>query len=224
MTSGSTFPQRLTKIDDLALPDHYYLTAEDDCYFLGEYTARKGYAFSPTNQLVLNFKKSMDKRGTAQWKYKERAINDAATAFRAALNGEWLNTATLIPIPPSKAKTDPLYDDRLVRTLRAIRPQPVVDAREVIAQQASMEAAHDTETRPHPAEIEANYLIDEQLRNPTPQVVGLFDDVLTTGAHFRAASNLLKWAYPGVRMIGIFIARRVPEAADIEDFDEKDEG
>ena len=55
MTSGSTFPQRLTKIDDLALPDHYYLTAEDDCYFLGEYTARKGYAFSPTNQLVLNF-------------------------------------------------------------------------------------------------------------------------------------------------------------------------
>ena len=108
MTSASTFPQRLTKIDDLARPDHFYLTAADDCYFLGEYTARKGYAFSATNQLVLNFKKSMDKRGTAQWRYKEQAIGDAATAFRAALNDEWLNIATLVPIPPSKAKDDPL--------------------------------------------------------------------------------------------------------------------
>jgi hypothetical protein len=223
MTSGSTFPQRLTKIDDLARPDHYYLTAEDDCYFLGEYTARQGYAFSATNQLILNFKKSMDKRGTVQWKYKDRAINDAAVAFRTAVNGEWFDSATLIPIPPSKAKTDPLYDDRLVRMLRAIRPQPQVDVREVIVQRASMEAAHDAETRPRPEDIGAIYTIDEQLRNPPPQVIGLFDDVLTTGAHFRAASNLLKLAYPGVRIIGVFIARRVPEAADIEDFDDWDE-
>ena len=58
MTSSSTFPQRLTKIDDLIRPDHSYLTDSDSCYFLGEYTARKGYAFSPGNNLVLNFKKS----------------------------------------------------------------------------------------------------------------------------------------------------------------------
>jgi hypothetical protein len=43
--------------------------------------------------------------------------------------------------------------------------------------------------------------------------------MLTTGAHYRAASSVLKRAYPGVRVIGLFIARRVPEAADIEDFD-----
>jgi hypothetical protein len=61
MTSAGTFPRRLTEIDDLTRPDHFYLTPEDACYFLGEYTARKGYAFSPTNQLVLNFKKSLDK-------------------------------------------------------------------------------------------------------------------------------------------------------------------
>jgi hypothetical protein len=63
MTSASTFPQRLTKIDDLTRPDHFYLTPEDACYFLGEYTARKGYAFSPTNQLVLNFASSRDRVG-----------------------------------------------------------------------------------------------------------------------------------------------------------------
>jgi hypothetical protein len=53
MTSASTFPLRLTKIDDLARPDHSYLTAADDCYFLGEYTARKGFAFGATNRLIL---------------------------------------------------------------------------------------------------------------------------------------------------------------------------
>jgi hypothetical protein len=85
MTSASTFPQRLTEIDDLTRPDHFYLMADDACYFLGEYTARKGFAFSPTNQLVLNFKKSLVKRGSQQWKYKEQAMGQAATAFRAAL-------------------------------------------------------------------------------------------------------------------------------------------
>ena len=107
--------------------------------------------------------------------------------------------------------------------LRAMRSQPPVNVREVIVQRASMEAAHDAENRPRPEDIEANYTIDEQLRNPPPQVIGLFDDVLTTGAHFRAASNLLERTYPGVRIIGVFIARRVPEAADIEDFDESEE-
>lgn len=56
------------------------------------------------------------------------------------------------------------------------------------------------------------------LKNPAPQVIGLFDDVLTTGAHFRAASTVLQRALPGVRVISVFIARRVPEAADVEGF------
>jgi hypothetical protein len=163
MTSASTFPQRLTKIDDLTRPDHFYLTPEDACYFLGEYTARKGYAFSPTNQLVLNFKKSLDKRGTPQWKYKDRAIREAAAAMRGSLTGDLLDRITLVPIPPSKAKTDPLYDDRLVQMLHALRPQPPLDIRELIVQRASMAAAHDQANRPRPEEIQANYAIDQNL-------------------------------------------------------------
>ena len=219
MTSAKIFPQRLTKIDDLARPDHFYLTPADDCYFLGEYTARKGYAFSATNHLVLNFKKSMDKRGTAQWRYKDQAIGEAAAAFRAALNDEWLNVATLVPIPPSKAKGDALYDDRLVRMLHSIRTQPRLDVRELIVQRVSTTAVHDQDNRPRPDQIQANYGIDDALRNPTPKVIGLFDDVLTTGSHYRAASAVLRQAFPDVRIIGFFIARRAPEAVDIEDFE-----
>jgi hypothetical protein len=219
MTSASTFPQRLTKIDDLSRPDHFYLTPDDECYFLGEHTARKGYAFSPTNQLILNFKKSMDKRATTQWRYKEKAIDEATAAFRAALNKEWLDSATLVPIPPSKSKSDALYDDRLVQMLRGIRANPQLDVRELVFQRASTTAVHDQENRPTPEHLQANYGIDPALRDPGPQVIGLFDDVLTTGAHFHAASAALKQSFPGVRIVGFFIARRVPEAADFGDFD-----
>jgi hypothetical protein len=220
MTSASTFPLRLTKVDDLARPDHTYLTAADDCYFLGEYTARKSYAFSPANNLILNFKKSPSTRGTAQWPWKERALQQASTAFRTALNAEFLNGATLVPIPPSKAKADPLYDDRMIRMLRGIRPQPPVDVRELIVQTESSAAAHDQAVRPRPDEIVARYRIDPNLLLPAPRAIAICDDVLTTGAHYRAAHTVLLRAFPGVRMIGLFIARRVPEAVDFSDFDE----
>jgi hypothetical protein len=219
MTSAGTFPQRLTKIDDLARPDHVYLTPADECYFLGEYTARKGYAFSATNQLILNFKKAMNKRNSPQWRYKEKAIEEAAAAFRASLNGEWLDGATLVPVPPSKSKSDALYDDRLVRMVCGIRAQPQLDVRELVLQRASTVAVHDQANRPTPEQIQANYMIDQTIRDPAPQVIGLFDDVLTTGAHFRAASTALQQAFPGVKIVGLFIARRVPEAAAFEDFD-----
>jgi predicted amidophosphoribosyltransferase len=58
-----------------------------------------------------------------------------------------------------------------------------------------MAAAHEQKNRPRPDDIAANYAIDDQLCNPAPQIIGLFDDVLTTGAHFRAASNILNAAY-----------------------------
>src|ERR1700678_1926366 len=115
MTSASTFPQRLTKIDDLTRPDHSYLTAADDCYFLGEYTARKGFAFSATNHLIFNLKKGMERQGRPEWPYKARAIQTVAEALRDALNDRARRTLTFVPVPPSKAQTDPLYDARLLQ-------------------------------------------------------------------------------------------------------------
>lgn len=110
--------KRVLKIDALTLPDHHYLDAQDICYYAGEYTAGEGHAYSETNQLILNFKKSVDKRGTAQWQYKERAILQAAAIFRAAIKAD--AEITFVPIPPSKAKSDPLYDDRMLQLLQAV--------------------------------------------------------------------------------------------------------
>ncbi len=49
----------------------------DECLYLGEYTARKGYQFSDTNNLVFNLKKPMDRRGQPGWHYKRRDIEQA---------------------------------------------------------------------------------------------------------------------------------------------------
>jgi hypothetical protein len=216
MSSGSIFPQRLTEIDDLTRPDHSYLELSDRCYFLGEYTARKGFAFSATNNLIHNFKKSVDRRARPEWRYKGQAIRDAAAALRGAIRPDGLDALTFVPIPPSKAKTDPLYDDRMVQMLRAIRPVPPLDIRELIVQHVSTGAAHQVTTRPRPADLEAIYDIDQSLTAPPPQLIMMVDDVLTTGAHFKASSAILGRRYPGVSLVGVFLARRVPEADDFD--------
>jgi len=219
MTSGATFPDRLTRVDDLTRPDHAYLTADDVCYFIGEYTARRGYAYSPTNHLIFNFKKPVDRRGRPEWRYKKQAIRAAARAFRHALHPEALDRLTFVPIPPSKARGDPLYDDRLTRMLRNIRPAPLLDIRELVVQTQSTEAAHGRDVRPRPEEIASLYRLDEALTKPMPRIVALVDDLLTTGAHFRAAKSVVSAQFPDVALIGLFIARRAPDTTDLEDFD-----
>jgi predicted amidophosphoribosyltransferase len=106
-----------------------------------------------------------------------------------------------------------------VSVLRGIRGNPKLDVRELVFQRASTAAVHDQENRPTPEQLQANYGIDQALCEPNPKMIGLFDDVVTTGAHFRAASAALKQSLPGIRIIGFFIARRVPEAADFGEFE-----
>jgi predicted amidophosphoribosyltransferase len=81
--------------------------------------------------------------------------------------------------------------------------------RELILQTVDMASAHTSESRPSPGEIRANYAIDNTLTSPVPKTIGIFDDVLTTGAHFRAAADLLSETFPGVDITGVFVARRI---------------
>ena len=211
MTSAVAFPNRFTEIDELTRADHYWLTDDDRCYFLGEYTAHQGYTYSRTNQLILNFKKSLDRRGRREWRYKESAIRQAAAAFRHAL-GEDPLALVFVPVPPSKARGNPLHDDRVTRMLRVIWPGQPADVRDLIVQSESTDAAHESLARPTPEQIQAGYRIDEALAAPEPTTVAIVDDVLTTGAHFRAASSVLSERFPAVTIVGLFVARRVPDA------------
>ena len=95
---------KILKMDDLVCLDHCYLQAADNCYYLREYTSRAGYDHSPTNQLISNFKKSMDRKGKAEWWYKGDAIQTVARNFIEALNGLKFEDFTLVPVPPFQSK------------------------------------------------------------------------------------------------------------------------
>jgi hypothetical protein len=103
--------------------------------------------------------------------------------------------------------------------LRAMRARPPLDVRELIVQRVNMDAAHDREQRPRPEQIEANYAIDDKLRNSLTAGYRPVRRRADNRRAFRAASNVLQRAFPEARIIGVFIARRVPEAADIEEFE-----
>jgi hypothetical protein len=203
----------LTKLDDLYLPHHWHLDLTDECYFGGEYTAGRGYSHSTTNQLIYNLKKSPDRRGLPDWVWKARAIRQAAENLRNSLREEFLATATFFPVPPSKTVGDPGYDDRMTQLLQLLGEN--VDARELVSQLENMRDAHTAESRPGPAELYDNYRIEQPLIEPTPSQIAVVDDVLTTGAHFKAMKKILGETYPGVHIVGIFIARRVPGTEEI---------
>jgi hypothetical protein len=204
-------PPRLTKVDELILDQHGSLSAQDECYYLLEWTKGGGYSASATNQLITNLKKGVERRGQRDYYYKEQAIETAAYNLRNAINDEWLKQATLVPIPPSSCKTDPSYDDRMTTVLRRMtRGIPAPDIRELIIQPESRVPAHlSGDYRPSVAEIAENYEIDESLCDPDPTVIGIFDDILTAGSHFKAAKLILSERFPGCAIVGVFIARRI---------------
>ena len=212
-------PTTLLKIDPSNIGDHYYLQEENECFFFYEYTARQGYAHSPGNQFVSNLKKSVLLRGSAQYHYKEQDITRAGIMLHMVLKRapDILPNATVCPIPPSKIATHPEYDDRIARIVAAACRNTAAEARELIVQTESYESSHTQASgqRKKPEELEAIY----RLVDPAPRpVVILVDDVLTTGAHFVAARNVILARYPKTQVVGMFLARRaLPNPFD--DFD-----
>lgn len=190
---------------------HYYIEESDICYFFGEYTAKAGYACSETNQLVLNFKKKTDRKNCPEWKYKVDAINKVSLLLNNAFipNADYI----FIPVPPSKNKNNPLYDDRLIQVLQKLKPGWLgVGYRELVTQINSTEPSHLSGYRDI-AQLQENYKVDSSQIHPIPKGIIIFDDVLTTGCHYKAMQNTLKNLYPEAIIIGLFLARRKIEDA-----------
>jgi predicted amidophosphoribosyltransferase len=172
--------------------------------FLYEYTAGAGWRGGDTNQLIHNLKK---KKGDNGYRYKAIAISQCASVLSATINEAWLSNAALIPIPPSKTKTDAAYDDCMSQICTAIRKPGQPDVRELIEQIESTEAFHEGQ-RKKPAELRANYRFNETHFNDFPTSVGIVDDLLTTGLHYRAIKDMILERAPDCRVIGFFVARR----------------
>jgi hypothetical protein len=207
-------PRLLTEVDDLLRPDHPHLRRGDRCFFLREYVPREGFQGGETNSLILNLKKSPDRRGLPEWPYKERAIKQVAAELRDALSPAWLARGMLfVPMPPSKVRGDPLFDDRMLRVAALLTYGAEARYAEAIRQRTSVDALHRSDERRDVVALRANFEVVRDGVDEGVERIVLIDDLLTTGAHFRAARDLLAEAFPGRPIAGVFVARRVPQGA-----------
>jgi hypothetical protein len=202
---------RFRRIDETNIGDHSHLVPADECYFMFEYTSHKDYSYSTTNNLISNLKKKPGGSSIAELRYKADAIQQCGGHFSGAINHDNLRNWTIVPVPPSKHKADPAYDDRMVRICKLIASSHSLDIRELITQSQSTEAAHEAASgaRLTVSDLVKLYVVDEGLAQPTPRAILIVDDVLTAGTHYRAMHTVLSTRFPGVQINGMFIARRI---------------
>jgi len=73
------------------------------------------------------------------------------------------------------------------------------NVRELTVQFESYDASHGAmNSRPGPEELYQRYKIDQALVEPALKSIAVVDDVLTTGAHFKAMQRRLNETFPGV--------------------------
>ena len=182
-----------------------YLDDSDDCYFAREYIAGGGFQASEANQLISNFKKGVDRKDNIyEWRHRIHAVNKFALELSNAL----AKNIILANIPSSKCLSDPEYDNRfedMFLVLKKLRPDLKIE--NPISSIVSVVASHHGGTR-NPEEISEN-LVWKGFEDKIPRHIVLVDDVLTSGAHFKACKELIQYHCPQTIVSGVFWARRV---------------
>ncbi|TRW48910.1 hypothetical protein FM042_07970 [Aliidiomarina halalkaliphila] len=196
---------RLNKIDAASLPFHRYLDNSDECFYFYEYTVGMGYSASDPNQLIFNLKKSVTRKGYPDYRHKQNAIGRVARLLSGFDFTDWC----FVPIPPSKEKTHPEYDSRMVDILQNAKTlNNSINWHEAILLTKSHAANHLQEgNRMGPDDLEHIYKFNAPA-TPYNNII-IFDDVLTTGSHFKAMKRVILQQNPFVRIRGVFIARSV---------------
>jgi hypothetical protein len=99
-------PQKLWKIDDSTVSDHFFLDSTDQCFYIWEYAARKGYDFTPANNLVWNLKirPSALERSPLRRRHKSEAVIHTGEALRTFFSRDFVEaSATFVPVQRSWA-------------------------------------------------------------------------------------------------------------------------
>ncbi len=204
---------RLQRVEPESLGLHVYLDNQDECYYIGEYTSGENYSYSKINQLIYNLKKDPQKKATNphEYRYKTAAIEGIGDCLKRIIRPEALEeTITLMPIPPSKTRAHPKYDDRILQVCNNIvtntRNPDVV---ELIQCTADMDATHNQDRKPTPEELIVNYTIVKPQNYSPRNRIFIVDDMLTTGSHFKACKQMLSGEFPESTIVGVFITKRV---------------
>jgi hypothetical protein len=191
------------RVDEITLSSLPHLKSGDICGFAYDYL-KGGFQRGPVNENIINFKKAPDAQGQH---FRNQAISkfslDASGLFNCESGKDYFVTA----IPSSKAKNDPGYDNRFEDFFKELKKLcPCIEIVWPVSAKATVPSAHQTTGGRNPQTIMQNYQFDG-FGTITPERLMVFDDVLTTGAHFRAFKDfLINNGYAG-QVVGIFWAK-----------------
>ncbi len=199
--------------DDHTRADHAYLSAADQCWWLTEYVSGHRRQRGTSSRLIGSFKAApvrvaFDRQRTRERRLAVRAIADL---LRRAVSRDWAETATWIPIPPSRAFLEIDHDQRLLPVLRRAFDGYDVDLRTILSLRESTHPDHLSERRSSADALYQRLRIDPHTlaARPLRDRLVLFDDVVTTGKHYRCCERRLREALPAATIMGVFVARRV---------------
>jgi hypothetical protein len=174
------------------------------------YTSRGGFECSRTNQLIHNLKKPFN-ASSGEIHYKNKAIIQFAEEALNFLKNYYEVPFIIVPMPSSKKKTNPEYDNRIERVAQCITLglREKVICLELLYGNVDRDAAHqNNQVRTSDIIYNSMNLDDDmasQVDEQAPIVV--IDDVLTSGAHFSAAYRHLNKRFPSTKISGLFWAK-----------------
>ena len=164
--------------------EHCYLCCADQCYFAGEYRCTRE---PELRDLVFALKRG-----------QQAAVEHVSQRLTSAIPQGWATKYTFVPMPRASSAINTV---KLVLERIGFR-----DYRDLLHQTGDTPASHNG-WRPSPLDRSKILSVNELLSQPRPSTIAVVDDVLTTGAHFRAAKFVLNQRWPEANVIGIFLAR-----------------
>jgi len=196
-----------TRCED-SIPRPCFLSANTtNTYYVLEYVARGSYQQYPDNSRILNFKMSPEHRNGSRWRYKQDAIKYFADRIMDGFNLP-IAEAVFVPMPTSKPRSSPKFDSRLEDVLQIVHEKTGQRIGRNLGTIQAMESFHHSDSPRRVDEIALN--IDfTPFDTPIPSMVVLIDDVVTTGAHFLACSNIIKRHHADIYIVGLFFAKTI---------------
>ncbi len=199
-------------IDGQLRVEHCYLEPADSCCYLWDY--RPGRSRAGCEGIICDLKRrpSEVSRSEVSRRVKLTALDRAASALRQAVPRAWAEDASWCPIPPSGGSNDGEYDDRLACILRTAFEGYDVDIRCLLSQVQSTRPDHWCTRRLSFESLYSLMRVDHTAlsQRAVRGHLVLFDDLLTTGKHFKCAQrHLREEAGAGLRITACVLARRV---------------
>lgn len=189
-----------------------FINVETDViFYFHDFIANAGYQASESNSDIFSLKNRVDCSQGAMW-YKTRAIRTFAQDIKLFVQSFPKHLkAALTWIPASKSKDDPLYDDRLKQVADiVVEGMPNILSIETLSTKRTHTPCHKDGHLRDPDYLRSTFVWEDCNLNFFDYIM-IIDDILTSGAHFRAMSDMITNKYPSAKICGIFWAATVDQ-------------